>query len=551
MSITPIESPETHPILVVGAGPVGLVLAHELVRHGLPVRLIDAGPGPTTTSRAIATHPRSLETYDHMGVVDEIVARGQKIQAFTMFRKGRRLARLGADYSTMPTRFPFTLAIDQVSTESVLREAINRKGLSVEWGVRLETFEQDHQRVLATLRHTDGSEETFATPWLIGCDGGHSTVRKQLGFPLLGESSETWMIADAQVRTELPRDSIYWIDTGEQTLMMAPMREPGRWRMLDTLEIDETTQAQEVADRFSRKFTQGLGRETIVETPTWTSVFTFQQRMVERMRQGRCFVAGDAAHVHSPASGQGMNTGIQEAFNLAWKIAIVEHGHCREELLDSYSAERVPVGRTLLHSTKRATFLVQLKNKFAGLLLPIVFAVVRNVAPVRLRLQRKILGGVSGLQLAYGDSPLTVNAAAARFQPGAGERLSQAAADESDPGARELADELRDTRWTLLVVAESSAGARIARELDTLHKNWLSVRTIGARAADLTTNPLPDPHHRLRDTLAVVDGDWLLVRPDGYLSARGHAIDRASLSAAFAPLHLTRSLFAEQPALQH
>ncbi|QIS10035.1 FAD-dependent monooxygenase [Nocardia arthritidis] len=541
MSITSGERPGPPRILVVGAGPVGLTLTHELVRHGLDVRLIDAASGPATTSRAIATHPRSLETYDQMGVVDAMLARGQKIQAFTLFRKGKRLARLGADYSTMPTRFPFTLAIDQVSVETVLREALHSRGVTVEWGVRLQDFEQDDAVVRAVLVHADGSEERFTTPWLVGCDGGHSRVRKLLGLPLIGESSETWLIADAQVRTELPRDSIYWIDTGEQTLMMAPMREPGRWRMLDTAEVGDGTDPDVVAARFSRKFSAGIGRTTVVETPTWTSVFTFQQRMIEQMRRGRCFVAGDAAHVHSPASGQGLNTGVQEAVNLAWKIAMVEQGYSGERLLDSYSVERVPVGRALLHSTKRATFLVQLKNRLASSALPVVFGVVRTVRPIRLRLQRSILGGVSGLRLTYADSPLTVPARRSGVRPAPGERLSQvAAANPEDAGIRALVEELRRAGWSLLVAAGSPAVTDLVSEVEAQHKDWLSVRTIITDDASAAVNPMVDPYRRLRRALRAPDGGWLLVRPDGYLSARGDALDRTVLAEAFAPLHLSR-----------
>ncbi|WP_405987806.1 FAD-dependent monooxygenase [Streptomyces sp. NBC_00986] len=523
-------------VLVAGAGPVGLTISHELARRGLRVRLIDAAPAPATTSRAVATHPRTLETYDQMGVIGEILAQAQQIRAFTMFSSGRRLVRLDADYSTMPTRYPFTAIVEQVDTEAVLRAAVARLGVTVEWGVRLTGFEQEDGRVVVALEHAGGKTESVEVPWLVGCDGGHSTVRKTLGLPLLGEASETWMLADSPVDVDLPRDSIYWIHIGAQALMMVPFRRGRRWRLLDTTTASPDTPSEEIAARFAEKLTPGLGRPVDVHDPTWTSVFTFQQRMVPRMGEGRVFVAGDAAHVHSPASGQGMNTGIQEAYNLAWKLALVEQGHARRELLDSYSAERVPIGEQLLGSTKKATFLVQLKNTFAPIALPLVFGVIRKVTPLRKKVQRKVLGNISGLLLGYPDSPLTTPAAAGPG-PLPGTRASSGAgADPDDPGCRAWADELRDTRWTLAVAAPGAEDTPTDTE-------WLSVRLLDDTVPDVLTaggTPLADPNGRLRAALGLGPGGWLLVRPDGYVAARGTVLHRRSLARALAAAHLDR-----------
>ncbi|MGX9891573.1 FAD-dependent oxidoreductase [Streptomyces sp. NPDC002276] len=516
-------------VLVAGAGPVGLTVAHELARRGLRVRLIDAAPHPATTSRAVATHPRTLETYDQMGVIEEILEQAQQIRAFTMFSRGRRLVRLDADYTTMPTRYPFTAIVEQADTEAVLRAAGAGLGIEVEWGTRLTGFIQHPGQVAVDLEHVDGTTESVEVPWLVGCDGGHSTVRKVLGLPLLGESSETWMLADAPVDVDLPRDSIYWIHTGSQALMMVPFRRGGRWRLLDTTTALPGTDAATIADRFARKLGPGLGRATEVRTPTWTSVFTFQQRMVPRMGEGRVFVAGDAAHVHSPASGQGMNTGIQEAYNLAWKLALVEQGHAGRGLLDSYSLERVPVGEALLGSTKKATFLVQLKNAFAPIALPVVFGVIRNVTPLRKKVQRKVLGGISGLLLGYPDSPLTRPADTGRG-PLPGTRASVGAgADPADPGCRAWAEELRDVRWTLAVTPDTAASVPASDA-------WLSIRTLGDGTQG--SDPLADHSGRLRGALGLESGGWLLVRPDGYVAARGRESTGAGLRQALAAAQL-------------
>ncbi|WP_205826336.1 FAD-dependent oxidoreductase [Microbispora catharanthi] len=504
-------------VLVVGAGPAGLTLAHELARRGVRVRVVDAKQGPAETSRAIATHPRTLEIYEQMGVAGRMVGRGERVQAFTLFQNGRRLTRLEADYDEMPTRFPFTLCIDQVLTEEVLRDAVRAQGVEIEWGVRLEDFEQDEHRVRAALRHDSGASEAVAVDYLVGCDGGHSTVRKKLGLELLGESAETWLIADATIDVDVPRNSIYWVRNRGLTMMMAPMSGERRWRLLDTVNVEHGTDPATVAERFSRELSAGLGRRVRVDEPTWTSVFTFQQRMVPRMRVGRCFVAGDAAHVHSPASGQGMNTGIQEAYNLAWKLAMALRGHAEDRLLDTYAAERVPVGAALLKSTRKATFLVQLKNSVAGWLLPIVFTVVRTVPPVRKKLQREILGGISGLNLTYADSPLTVAGPDRDGGPRPGERITKLPAHvTSGPEWPQMQADLAAARWLLLA---GPGSADLADELSAKAGEWLTVRVLR-------------PDSRLGRHLGIAAGGWVLVRPDGYVCAAGAELTAGRLSAA-------------------
>ncbi|MEU1660133.1 FAD-dependent oxidoreductase [Streptomyces griseofuscus] len=550
-------------VLVAGAGPVGLTAAHELARRGLRVRVVDAAPGPARTSRAVATHPRTLETYDQMGIVDDVLPRGRRNQAFTMYAGGRRRVRLEADYATMPTRYPYTLVVGQTETEDALRTALARLGVRVEWGVRLVDFTQDARAVHARLRHADGREERCTASWLVGCDGGHSTVRKRLGLELLGESSETWMLADAPVDTDVVPDSIYWAHTGRQSLMMVPYARDGHWRLLDTAPAARAGEPGRAEEQFSRKLSAGLGHRVRVGEASWTSVFTFQQRMVERMQDGRVLVAGDAAHVHSPASGQGMNTGIQEAYNLAWKLAMVEQGHAGRALLDTYSEERVPLGAALLGSTRTATALVQLKNALAGVVLPLALSLVHAVRPLRRAVQRKVLGGMSGLRIGYRTSSLTTAAPCSRLAdagavlmsarepvrgPAPGTRVTAAPVHHGD--GRAFRAELRDPRWTLLLAAggrgPGDGPAGVAVTAAAQYGEWLSVRTVGGSGPDGPA-PLADPDRRLRDALGLVPGGWLLVRPDGYAAARGTLLTRPVLRRALAPLRTPVPLAGEAP----
>jgi NADPH-dependent dioxygenase len=512
--------------LVVGAGPAGLTMTHELARRGVRVRLIDAADGPARTSRALATHARTLEIYDQMGILSTLMPQGRRVQKFTLHQNGRTLAALSADYSELPTRFPMTVMVDQAITERVLRDAVAALGVDVEWGTRLESLSQDSDGVTAELVRSDGSRQSATAAWLVGCDGGHSTVRKLLGLTLVGESSETWLIADAVLDADLDDRSIHWLRTRSGTVMAVPFPEEGKWRLLDTAEASYTGDATVIAARFQRKLSEGVGRPVHVQPPSWVSVFTIQQRMITAMRAGRCFVAGDAAHVHSPASGQGMNTGIQDAYNLAWKLAAVVNGHALEPLLDSYASERVPVGAQLLGSTNRATNLIQLKHPVAGLVLPVMFKVVASVPALRAKVSRKIMRAMSALDLRY-DSVLSLDSAGPGPRPGS--RVSEVTeADLALPGFAALIErELRSPGWSLLVAEiEPDLAGLGMRAADT--DGWLSTCTVGGPAGGI-----PDPSGQVRSRLGLTEpGSWLLLRPDGYVAARGSRGDTTTLGRA-------------------
>ena len=498
-------------VLVVGAGPVGLTTAHELTRRGVRVRVVDQVAGPATTSRALATHARTLEVFDQMGVLDRVLPLGQRVEHFSLHRGGKRLVRFDTNYASLPTRFPFSLMVDQVITERVLREALAEAGVPVEWGVALESFEDDGESVRAVLRHAEGTVEELAVPWLVGADGGKSTVRKRLGLRLLGDSTQTWLNADVVLDADLPPDSNHLMHTDGGTLLLVPFPEPGKWRVVDTEDTTHIVDPGPVCARIAERLESALGTPVTVSDPTWVSVFTVQQRMIERMRVGRCFVAGDAAHVHSPASGQGMNTGIQDAYCLSWRLADVVRGFAGEELLDGYGAERVPIGKALLGSTRTATALVALRNALAPVALPVGLGILRRLGPLKRGIEQKMMRGFSGLALEYPDSPLS------RPQPGRGgprpgQRVGcSAETAAASAGWRELCAELTDPRWTVLVFG---ADATAVRER---YSGALSVRTVGATGP----RPLADPGDTVRAWFAASDGDYALIRPDGYLAASG------------------------------
>ena len=379
---------------------------------------------------------------------------------------------------------------------------------------RSESFHQDDEGVTALLRSGDGpggGERSVRARYLWGCDGGHSTVRKILRLPLTGEAARTWLIADAIVHADLERDALHSLSPTGGALMLFPFPDPGKWRLLDTTGEGEPEDPEQIARQFSTKLTQALGRDTVVDTPTWASKFTIQQRAVPAMHVGRCFVSGDAAHVHSPASGQGLNTGIQDAYNLAWKLARVLHDHADAMLLDTYDAERVPVGQALLASTGSVT-----NSAVAG--------TTTHTQNSDQRFIRQLIWNASGLSIEYVDSPLTVQDEKLVEGPRPGQRLTQiTAADAQSPGWIALRGLLRTSPWHLLIFAGSTRSA--SRDQVTVNTTplpvWLDKVMISRRRPVGDDNGVWDLDGRVQDTLAATDGDWILLRPDGYLSARG------------------------------
>ena len=486
-------------VLVVGAGPVGLTAALQLAGSGVPVRLIDAKHGPATTSRALATHARTLEIYDQMGVLADIAPQGTRINAFVR-HVDNRAGRIDFAFGDLATRFPYVFMIDQAITERVLRGHAAAAGIQVEWDTALVSFTQNEDGVTAVLQHTGNGEEheeTTRTPYLWGCDGGHSVVRKSLGLKLDGEAAHTWLIADALVETNVDRDGLHWLFPPGGAMMLFPFPDPHKWRLLDTSGQGDPDRPEEVAARLTNKLSAALGRDTTVAPPTWISIFTIQQRAVPSMHVGRCFVSGDAAHVHSPASGQGMNTGIQDAYNLAWKLAMVLRGDADAGLLATYDAERVPIGQALLRSTGEvmATAMTDADEE--------------NTAQSDYAFMQRLIRGMSGLAIAYPDSPLTIRSGSedSTSQVAAGERLTQVdAASAEAAGWIQIRRALQTCFWHLITSA-----ANVPADSAAL-PSWVS---------PITLDDATDPQGVARQMLGLTDGGWILTRPDGYVAARG------------------------------
>ena len=342
-------------VLIVGAGPTGLVMALWLTRLGVLVRIIDKTVEPGTTSRAVAVQARTLEFYRQIGVADAVVARGHQVSAANMWVAGRHVARavfgdMGAGISPYPYAFIFT----QDEHERLLIETLRKSGVAIERQTELTRFEESGDRVVAWLRCADGRLDACEAAFIAGCDGAHSRVREilSIGFPG-GTYEHLFYVADVEARGVVMNGDVHVALDPTDFLAVFPLKGGHRARLVGTVR-DEMDQPREDLswDDVSTRVIDWM--QIDIDAVNWFSTYHVHHRVAGRFRRGRAFLLGDAAHIHSPVGGQGMNTGIGDAVNLAWKLAAVLHGRADDHILDTYEAERIRFARRLVATTDQA-----------------------------------------------------------------------------------------------------------------------------------------------------------------------------------------------------
>ena len=400
-------------VVIVGAGPTGLAMACELSRHGVPVRVIDQGEARSDRSKAVAVHARTLEMWEALGVTDAALAAGRRLHGANVYSGGRRVVHVGFD--DIDTPHPYVLSLPQSATERILEEQALRLGATIERRVRLIGFEEEPGQVVVEVARGEGERETLRAPWVIGCDGGRSTVRERVGIPFDGARyAETFVLGDVTLDWALPDDEVHVFFAPEGLIGAIPLPGDGCWRVVADLGAQHAREGDvgehgldASAPPPRREELEALlrarsGMPLSMRTSSWTSRFRIHRRIVPTYRHGRVFLAGDAAHVHSPVGGQGMNTGQQDAFNLGWKLALVHRGLARPELLDSYSSERQPIAAMTLQGTDAATRVITLRNPIARELRDRIGAFLIGLEPV----QKRMTYAAAELSLHYRKSPI-------------------------------------------------------------------------------------------------------------------------------------------------
>src|SRR4051812_6227451 len=405
-------------VLIAGAGPVGLTLANELVRHGVAVRIVDKAAARTDKSKALVLWSRSLELFDDAGYADLFLPAGFPAHAAQISTGKEIIAQVSLD--SVDSRFPYALMIPQSETERVLEERLATHGAAVERSVELASFADNGSSVEATLKKANGETETLTVDWLVGCDGAHSAVRHGLDFAFEGSTLEShWALADGHIRGLAPNDRLHIFWHRDGILAFFPIV-GDRWRVVADLghAKDNDRQPDPTLAEINALLAHRGSPDFVMSDPVWLAAFRINERKVKEYRKGRVFLAGDAAHIHSPAGGQGMNTGMQDAFNLAWKLALVIKGSAKPSLLDSYSPERTAVGDRVLRNAGRLTEAATLRN-------PVLQGIRNTVARFATGfpfVQHKMANQLAEMDIGYPDSPLTATDGHVGTGPKAGER---------------------------------------------------------------------------------------------------------------------------------
>lgn len=543
-------------VLIVGAGPVGLFLAAELARHGVIARVVDKRTR-SEHSKAIALHPRTLELLADCGGLEAALARGRKVSGVQLYGGGRPLIHV--DLDDVDSEHRHILILPQSDTEEILEALCVERGVIVERGVTCTSVSQDVDGCEVALARPlpDDAEEASVVrvraEWVVACDGADSTVRRALGLPFQGDAVETPIaVMDAPLRVNLADDTLHAFFTADGVAAFVPLPEQGLWRVV--CNVPQGAQAPYTAAGFQKLLAERIHLGFELGEPRWIAELPFRRRKVEQYRDGRVFLAGDAAHCHSPIGGQGMNAGIQDAYNLAWKLALVAQGVGRTELLDSYGAEREPVARDLQAETVWATRAAGLHSAIPQRLRDAILGVAGQFETVR----TKLADNAGQLEIHYRDSPIVAEINSSLLAtiltatpddeipsvadwtdfsraPRAGDR-----APDVQLGHGTLHELLYGTRHTLLLfdgAAPTPSGYEtmrsIARQVRERYGRYVAAHVV---VPDALAPPalegesvILDPHSTLHARYGAGAECLYVIRPDGHVGYRSQPADPKGL----------------------
>jgi len=518
-----------NPVLVVGAGPTGLVLGIELARRGVPFHLVDRRPEPLGRDRAIVVKSRSLEVFHGMGLADMFIRRGRIIRGLELFSGGTKIASVGLDGLDSP--FAFDLCIPEEETERILTEELERLGGRVERGVELAGLEQGKQGVQARLRALHDGERTLEASWVVGTDGLHSAVRETVGDAFEGhEYPRLWGVADAHIAGWHQPSDYATVQIEPPVMIAFPLRD-GRWRFTFQPESKDDDLLATIARRLG-----AISPGAALRDPDEPQLFHTHARVARRYRIGRVLLAGDAAHASTPFEGHGMNTGIQDSYNLGWKLALVVSGMAPETLLDSYEAERRPVAQAIANSGDDAEARAARRDRAARQ------ALIQFLATP----EGRRLAAIAEAEIAFGydQSPIVdevvPDARTAARETQIGFRVGDAAPLEGQNRTFRLHELISVPCHTLLLMlgdanpAEVDDGLALASAAAQRYRPHMQAYVVTRNevpGGDVPSALLRDPKGALHERLAADRPSLCLVRPDGHLGFRAAPSSPEALEA--------------------
>jgi 2-polyprenyl-6-methoxyphenol hydroxylase-like FAD-dependent oxidoreductase len=509
-------------VLIVGAGPTGLMLANQLARRGVRPLIIDRHSEPAQQSRAIVVHARTMEIYSHLGLMNGALELGREAAGLDMWANHRKRARIPfGDIGRGLSPFPFLLILGQDDNERIMGAKLNELGVQVQWSTELTALAQEAGHVGVTLKQPDGASRKLRAAWVAGCDGSRSPVRELSGIGFPGAPYQhVFYVADTEVTGDMVPGELNVFLWNDGFHLVFPMRGKDRWRLIGILppalrERDDLT-FDELAPAIKRE----TGANLSFKKCDWISTYRIHHRAAERFRERRCFLLGDAAHIHSPVGAQGMNTGLQDAYNLAWKLALVVQGRADAELLDSYESERMPFAQRLLATTDRAFTLAVSQGLLGTLLRTFIVTRLAAFAMTVERVRRFAFLTISQIGIRYPDSPLSMTMPGAPAKgPQAGDRFPwMSLAFQAGGPVEDVFQRFGDLRYNLLLVGQPApVGAPGEGELLCAH----AVPADSANEAELKRHGIVGPA-------------FYLVRPDGHIGVAGMRLDSGAVASYLA-----------------
>ena len=510
-------------VLIIGAGPTGLMLALELSLQNIPFRIIDALKIPSRQSRALVLHSRTLELLQRHEIARKCQAHGVVNTAVRIFANGKFIYEADIeDVAFGDTKFPTPLMISQADTEMLMNERLVEYGESVERPVTAAKLEQDEEGVTAWLSKAGGKEEVLRCKYVVGCDGAHSIVRRATGLKFEGGAyPQDFILADVHLKWN--EKACLSLFIGQGFMAIFPMKD-GIFRLICSRPNQANVDTEPTIKDFEEVFKNLAPGEAELLDPVWIARFRLHHRNVENYRAGRLFLAGDAAHIHSPAGGQGMNTGMQDAVNLGWKLASALRGAGGDKLLDSYSIERHRVGENLLNGTDRMFQMMAttnpvylyLRNTLVPWILPWVMG-TRSSRASRFRF-------VSQLGIRYRHSPVVGQSLTYKGKLRGGDRAPDGKLGIE--GTMSVHGLLMGPTYHLLLFSGTGSNALEGRALHSVAADFLpidkgvEIHEISA-GTSLNQTSVWDKGGDIHKLYAFQKPSYVLVRPDGYIAHIG------------------------------
>jgi 2-polyprenyl-6-methoxyphenol hydroxylase-like FAD-dependent oxidoreductase len=512
-------------VLIAGAGPAGLMMSCQLALHNISFRIIDKKTSPAIHSGALIVHARTLEILHQMGLAEKALKAGTSAKTINIqFNHQKNTVIDISEFGKGLTCFPYLLMIEQWQTENLLIEFLNEHGHSVENNTPLLTFTQDSKGIASEIQKPDGTIELIKSRFLIGSDGNNSLVRTNLNIPFPGRTHHARLfITDCETSLSLPANEIFFSFATDYTAGFFPLQN-NRWRVDGLIPVIQKKEKVDFDD-IKNFFGNSVHLAVEMDHPQWFSVFRSHSRCAGSYRQNRCFLVGDAAHVHSPVGAQGMNTGLQDAHNLAWKLAFYIQGKASEDLLDTYQKERRPLALNIIRYTDLAysfmttnSFLVRFfRLRLAPLLLSMISGKIRKSTGLR----NHIFTFVSGIGIKYKGSMLSDSTSAGNFPadaPKPGDRLPHLVY-ETDGKSCSLYDELNSQTFHLLVFGKQELPSPFQTVVDK-YSNVISVKYITYESG----------MKQLFKDFGLENEGYYLVRPDLYIAWRSREFNAVSFS---------------------